>query len=152
MLEIKNIMTTDVITVTKQTLIQGAIEILVRNNITGFPVVNDDMTLAGIISEKDIMKLLCKVGNRPGRVEEFMTTNVISFDLDDSIVNVCDCLLKNHFRRVPIVTGPKQKLVGIITRKDIIKKIFHCQSFFRDTPYVESQLSDARMLIEQSAY
>ena len=152
MLEIKNIMTTDVITVTKQTLIQGAIETLVRNNITGFPVVNNDMTLAGIISEKDIMKLLCKIGDRPGKVEEFMTTNVISFDLDDSIADVCGCLLKNHFRRVPIVTGPKQKLVGIITRKDIIKKIFHCQSFFRDTPNMEGQLVDARMLIEQAAY
>ena len=148
MLEIKNVMTTDVITVKKQTLIQEAIEIMVDNNITGFPVVNDDMTLAGVISEKNIMNLLCNVGDRPGRVEEFMTKNVISFDQEDSIVNVCQCLLKSHFRRVPIVAVPKQKLVGIITRKDIIRRLFHWQSLFRDTPHMEGQLADARMQIE----
>ncbi len=135
MFKIEDIMTKDVITVNQQTTIQEAIRIIVENNITGLPVVNDKMQLVGIISEKDVMTLLYNVGSRTGRVEEFMSRKVVCFDIDDNLVDVCECLVKNHFRRVPIVSGPKKKLVGIITRKNIVQRIFECQDFFRDTPH-----------------
>ena len=45
------------ITVKRQTPIYEAIGIMVENNITGLPVANDDMTLADIISEKDVLEL-----------------------------------------------------------------------------------------------
>ena len=144
MFTIENIMTKDVITVKKDTSIQETIRIMIENNITGLPVVDDHMQLVGIISEKDIMILLYNVGSRTGKVEDFMTRKVVCFMLEDSLAEVCECLLKNHFRRVPIVTGPKKKLIGIITRKNIIRSIFECQSFFRDTPHEHDKLADAR--------
>jgi predicted transcriptional regulator len=104
--------------------------------------------LIGVISEKDIMMLLYDVGSRTGKVEDFMTRNVVSFDQEDSLADVCDCLLKNHFRRVPIVTGPKKKLVGIISRKNIVQSIFQYQDFFRDTPYMQDDLADAKAQVE----
>jgi CBS domain-containing protein len=76
----KTVMTSKVIYVKKQTPIIEAIEILVENNITGLPVVNDDMTLAGIISEKDVMQLLFNNGKMSGKVEEFMTENPLFFE------------------------------------------------------------------------
>ena len=121
MLEIKNAMTTNLLTVKRQTPIYEAIRILVDKNITGLPVVNDDMTLAGIISEKDVMKLLYDTENKQGIVEDFMTENPSSFDQDDSLIDVAECFIKNHFRRVPITS--EGKLVGIVSRKDIIKYI-----------------------------
>ena len=135
MFTIEDIMTKDVITTNEQATIQEATRIIVENNITGLPVVDKKMHLVGIISEKDIMTLLYNVGSIAGRVEEFMTREVVSFDIEDNLVDVCDCLVKSHFRRVPIVSGPKKKLVGIITRKNIIQKIASCQELFRDTPY-----------------
>ncbi|NQT03166.1 MAG: CBS domain-containing protein [Planctomycetes bacterium] len=141
MFKIEDIMTKDVITANRKTEIQEAIRIIVENNITGLPVVDDNMKLVGIISEKDVMTLLYNVGSRTGRVEDFMTTRkIVSFDIEDNLVDVCDCLLKNHFRRVPIVQGPKKKLVGIITRKNIVQRIFECQDFFRDTPHKHNKL------------
>ena len=121
MFEIKNVMITDLITVKKQTPVYEAIRILVDKNITGLPVVNDDMTLAGIISEKDVMKLLYDIEDKPGKVEDFMTEIPFSFDQEDSLIDVAECFVKNHFRRVPITS--EGKLVGIISRKDIIKYI-----------------------------
>ena len=117
----KNIMTTDVAYVKKQTPIYEAIRILVEKNITGLPVVNDDMTLAGIISEKDVLTLLYNVGSRSGTVKEFMSRKVVCFDIEDNLVDVCDCLVNNHFRRVTITS--EGRLAGIISRKDIIKFI-----------------------------
>ena len=145
MFTIEDIMTNDVITVNKDTTIQEATSIIVKNNITGLPVVNNKMQLVGIISEKDIMSLLYNVGSIAGRVEEFMTREVVSFNIEDSVVDVCDCLVNNHFRRVPIVAGPKKKLVGIITRKNIIQRISECQEFFRDTPHKKNGYVNAKV-------
>ena len=123
MFKAKDIMTTDVISVKRKTPIHAAIRTMVSNGITGLPVVNDDMTLAGIISEKDVLQLLysCEDLKSEGTVENFMTSDVISFDQDENLIAICNCLMKNHFRRVPVVVNGK--LAGIITRTDIIKYI-----------------------------
>ncbi len=131
MFETKAIMQTDVITVKTQTTIYEAMKVLVENDITGLPVVNDDMILAGIITVKDILKLLSdsetlmlssdSQDSLAKKVEDFMTKNPISFDQEEDLIAICECLIKNHFRRVPIVS--QGKLTGIISRKDIIKYI-----------------------------
>ena len=130
MLKAKDIMKKKVITVKRDTSIQEAIRILVDNNITGLPVVNDDMTLAGIISEKDVLRflsdldllmLLEDIKKSDATVEDFMTKKVVAFDRDDTVSDVCDCLVKKNFRRVPILS--EGEVVGIISRKDLIKYI-----------------------------
>ena len=118
MLEAGAVMETDVITVTRDTPIYEAIRTLVENSITGLPVVNDDMTLAGIITEKDVLELLYDYRDKPGKVEDYMTEEVIRFEHRDSLIDIVRSFMNNHFRRVPIVTNGK--LVGIISRKDII--------------------------------
>jgi CBS domain-containing protein len=119
--EIEAIMTTDVKTVDRRTPIYHALEILLENDITGLPVVNEDMTLVGIITEKDILKLLSVLENDSAIVEDFMTKEVVSFDQEEDLIAVCKSLTKNHFRRIPIISNGK--LTGIISRKDIIKYI-----------------------------
>ena len=121
MFRAKTAMTTDILFVKRDTPIYEAMRILVDKNITGLPVVNDDMTLAGIISEKDVLRLLYDIKDRPGNVEDFMTPQISSFDENDSLVDITECLINNSFRRVPITSGGK--LVGIISRKDVIKYI-----------------------------
>jgi CBS domain-containing protein len=79
------------------------------------------MTLASVIPEKDVLKLLYDVKDKPGKVEDFMTEEVFSFDQEDSLIDIAECFIKNNFRRVPITS--EGKLVGIISRKDIIKYI-----------------------------
>jgi len=147
MFKIEDIMTKDVITVNKETSIQEAIRIIAENNITGLPVVNNKMQLVGILSEKDVLSLLYNLGTRTGRVEDYMTRAVVSFDIEDSLVDVCDCLVKHNFRRVPIVSGPKKKLVGIITRKNIVQRISECQNFFRDTPHKKDEHNNVKVPI-----
>ncbi len=114
-------MTTDVISVNRQTQVYEAIRTMVENNITGLPVVSDDMSLAGVISEKDVLSLLYNIEDKPGNVEDFMTEDVISFDQEDSLIDITDSFIRNNFRRVPIVQ--EGKLVGILSRRDIIAYI-----------------------------
>lgn len=116
----KDIMTKNVIGVKEETPIYEAISLIAKNNITGVPVVGDDMTLVGILSEKDVIGLfyLSRKDGESKTVSDFMTQPVVSFDENEDLLDVCDCLMNNHFRRVPVVS--KGKLVGIISRRDII--------------------------------
>jgi len=116
-------MTPNPITVTQDTNVYEAIRIMVENDVTGLPVVHQDMTLAGIISEKDVLDLLYHVKDRDQSVACFMTHNVVSFDQDDSLVEIAECFMKNHFRRV-IITADNV-VVGVVSRCDIIKYILH---------------------------
>ena len=119
LLKAKDVMTENVISVRKETPIREAVVLLVKHNITGIPVVEDDMTLVGILSEKDVLTLIYgQEGEVDKTVSDFMTTPPVYFDQDESVVDVCDCLTNNFFRRVPVTE--KGKLVGIISRRDMI--------------------------------
>ena len=130
MLEAKTIMKTELITVKKETPIYDAIELVSKNKITGMPVVDDDMRIVGVVSEKDVLYLLNDLDNLMlvdelkssiATVNDFMTQKVVSFDENDDLFDICDVLIENNFRRVPITS--KGKLVGIITRADIVAYI-----------------------------
>ncbi len=121
MVQASEIMKTDLITVRKDTPIYEAISTMVESNITGLPVVEGDMTLVGIITEKDVLSLLYNFEDKPGAVEDYMTEKIITFGPEDSITDVAQSFKSNHFRRVPIVAGGK--IVGVISRKDIIAYI-----------------------------
>ena len=121
MFEAKKIMKTSLITVKREAPIYEAIRVMVENNITGLPVVDDDMTLVGIVTEKDVLELLYEGEEKPDTVGHYMTEEVVTFDQDDNIIDITDSFLKHHFRRVPILAAGK--VVGIISRKDIIAYI-----------------------------
>ena len=133
MFKAKTVMTTDILFVKRSTPIYEAMSILVDKNITGLPVVNDDMTLAGILSEKDVLKLLYNPSAKSGIVQDYMTRDVTSFEWDTSLFEICQCLINNNFRRVPILE--KGLLKGIISRRDIILYIMqNHERFFRLKP------------------
>ena len=116
-----SVMTKDVITVSQNTPVYEAMRVLVENRITGLPVVSDDMSLLGMVSEKDMLKLLYETHIQDAPVAEVMTREVVSFDENDDVIDVCECLIDNHFRRIPILS--EGRLAGIISRRDIIKFI-----------------------------
>jgi CBS domain-containing protein len=120
MLSAEEIMTRDVITVKEDTPISEAMEIMLKEQVSGLPVVFDDMSLAGVLSEKDVVTLLYdKEGLKTKKVRYFMTERAISFELDDSLIDICNFLAKGLVRRVPITS--EGKLVGIVSMADIIK-------------------------------
>ena len=123
MLKTKDIMTREnIISVKEYTPIFEAVELIVKHDISGLPVVDDDMTLIGIVSEKDLLRLFPDRENAENKtVSDFMTQPAIHFDDDESLVYLYDFLMRNIFRRVPITS--KGKLVGIISVRDALKYI-----------------------------
>jgi CBS domain-containing protein len=84
-------MAKNIISVKRDTPVYEAIELLAENDITGMPVVEDDMTLLGVISEKDVLRLFYadeEEKNKP--VEFFMTRPAACYDENDSLQKICD--------------------------------------------------------------
>jgi CBS domain-containing protein len=115
----KDIMRTELITVTEDATISDVMKILVRNRITGLPVVSDDMDLLGMVTEKDVLRMLLNPTGKVKSVAELMTSDIMSFDGNDDLIKVFKGLVESNFRRVPILS--EGKLVGIISRTDIIR-------------------------------
>ncbi len=121
----KSIMTTRVITVKDHTPIREAIEILIDKKISGLPVINDENKLVGLITEKDLLRLVFTGEVDLGIVADFMTREVVALDEETDLLDVCEYLIDMNYKRIPILKD--NRLVGIISRRDMIRYILNMQ-------------------------
>ena len=106
------VMRCGLLTATKEMAVSDVVDVLVTHRINGLPVVDDCMNLDGYVSEKDILQLLCDPAAEDCPVEAIMTKKVISFQPDDSLFDVCDCLTENSIHGVPVLKG--RRLVDFV--------------------------------------
>lgn len=121
---IVNYMATDLITFKPDQDISEVIETMIKNEISGAPVLNENGELIGIITEKDCLKTLIDVAyhNQPlskGKVKDYMSSNPRTVSVDSDVLDVADAFLNSHFRRFPVVKDGK--LIGQVSRRDILK-------------------------------
>ncbi|WP_010182288.1 CBS domain-containing protein [Aquimarina agarilytica] len=128
---VSDYMTKKLISFTPQQTLLETMETLVRNEITGGPVVNDKGVLIGMISESDCMKQLSdsRYFNMPMSteiVEKYMSTIVETIDSSASIFEAAEQFHKSPYKRFPVLEG--SKLVGQISQHDIILAALHLNS------------------------
>jgi CBS domain-containing protein len=116
-LKAKDVMRYGVISIDRKAPVTRAVSLLLRKNISGLAV-TDDGRLSGILSQKDLLKLMNRAEYLPGLVEDYMTRDVTSFDVEDRIALVCERLIGSCWRRAPVLY--QQRLAGMISRGDLI--------------------------------
>ena len=117
-------MTRNLITFTKKQSILEVMRTLIRNKISGGPVVDELSRLIGVISESDCIKYLSegKYFNQPffdRNVEDSMTAEVDVIEADKTIFDAATLFHKTNRRRFPVLD--RGKLVGQISRQDVVK-------------------------------
>lgn len=122
MFQAKDIMTTNLITIKPDEFVKDAVKLIVNNNITGLPVVNNNMEVIGIVSEKDLLDLLFNPNDLEAPISKIMMTRVTTIPGDATLFDVGDIFLSNSFRRLPVVNSKKQ-IIGLISRRDLLKTI-----------------------------
>jgi len=109
----------------KDTDVYHAIDILLDRGLTSAVVVDDYDKIVGILSEKDCMSLLTKGayhGLPSGKVEEYMTTKVVTTSAKSDVFQVANIFLKHFFRRL-IIADEDNRVIGQITRRDLLRVI-----------------------------
>ncbi|HWQ68010.1 MAG TPA: CBS domain-containing protein [Methanospirillum sp.] len=117
---VSRIMKSNVSTLPPTAPINDAIRIIVQSRIGGIPIVDDDSILIGIITERDVLKILCRTTSGV-RVRDIMTRSLLVQPPDCPLSMVTKVMTGNQFRRLPIVQN--DVLFGIITATDIVKYI-----------------------------
>ena len=117
------VMTREVVTVTPETSMKELREILRSHRISGTPVIRNDQ-LAGVISIEDFINWLAN-GPPKATVGERMTQSVITVYDDEPLVQVVSILDRHGFGRLPVIRREQKKLVGIVTRGDIMEGLLH---------------------------
>ena len=121
MLTASEIMTSPVVSIAPNALIEHALEMMLQHGVSGLPVVERDNRLVGVISEFDTLMLLDprQENYSPvAPVAHFMSTDVLSIDADAPVAEVAGMFLRQPVRRLPVLRDGR--LVGIITRRDMI--------------------------------
>ena len=121
---IKEFMAKELITFQLDTPIETAMESFLTNKISGAPVLDKQGNLVGVLSEKDCMRTLFEAtyyNNLGGFVNEYMSTDLKTINIHDTLSNVANQFIKSRFRRFPVVEG--EKLVGQISRRDVLRAI-----------------------------
>lgn len=117
-------MTKDLITFKTDQKIIEVVEILIKNKISGGPVVNENNELVGIISEGDCLKqisdsLYYNMPEDKDTVGDRMMTDVDTLDGNMNVFDAASVFLESKHRRFPILENGK--LVGQISQKDVLK-------------------------------
>jgi len=119
---VREVMATGLLTLKPEMPIFQAILLLLKNRVSGAPVVSEQGRLVGILSEKDCLRIFANEAffsqNVEGHVEDYMSKDVMTIDPDDDVFKAADIFIKHSFRRLPVVDDGN--LVGQLSRRDVL--------------------------------
>lgn len=148
-MNIKDIMTKDVITVTMEDNVEKCASLLIKYNLSGLPVLDEAGKLVGIVTEGDLIrrasriqgpavlevlggliyldspkKFIDELKNSMGqKAGDVMTKKVVTVDPDQTIEEGATLLVEKKVKRLPVV-NKEGELVGIVSRRDIMSYLF----------------------------
>lgn len=149
MLDAASIMTRNVVTARPSDTVSHVARLLSEHKISAVPVCDADGSLRGMVSEGDLMRPFSATNvERRARwlallaegtdlapefvdhvrmdrhsIGELMTSTVISAEEGTSVSHLAELMGQNHIKRLPILRDGK--LVGIVSRADVIRAIAH---------------------------
>jgi CBS domain-containing protein len=120
----KEAMSRHLITLHPEMDVLEALSVLVRERISGAPVLDQVGNLVGMLTERDCMHIALDAGyfsEGGGRVANFMSPDVVTVEAHTPITEIAERFATSHFRRLPVTE--QGKLIGIISRRDVLKQL-----------------------------
>jgi CBS domain-containing protein len=150
---VRHIMSSNVISVLSSTKINDAIDLMVKRNVGCLPIVDKESRLRGIVTERDIIMIFRGIVSGT-KVSELMSKKVVVATPETSILEAERLLVKNGFRRLPVVS--EGKVVSVVTVTDILRFFGSGKVFQRlrsgaidqvlQTPAIETATGDVVMV------
>lgn len=140
---VKEIMSTNVITVSPETSLKELGQLIKDKKISGVPVVDESESLIGVITITDLLRLLNQIyqwkklekgedgpslrqmleqEKTNAKVKDLMTKSILALSEDDTLDEVMKKMFDNKIHTLPVISDGK--IVGVIGKKDLIKACF----------------------------
>lgn len=126
----------DVLTIEPTATLQAAVNLLSQRRIGALVVTGADHRIVGIISERDIVRVLGERGTAvlDAPVAETMTRKVVTCARSETVPEIMERMTVGKFRHVPV--ADQGRLIGIVSIGDIVKarlaELEHEQNALRD--------------------
>jgi len=117
-------MSSRLITLDPTTPMLTAIGTLLRNNISGAPVLDPNGRLVGILSKKDCLRVAFRASYHQdlgGTVAEYMSPDPETIDAEADILHAAERFLAGPYRRLPVTADGQT--VGVISRQDVLRAL-----------------------------
>lgn len=122
-MNVVDLMTTEVIAVSRDTGLREAARLMFRNRVSGLPVTEPDGTLIGIITEADFLRLEVErqegARDQVATVGEVMSIGVVTIRPEMEIYEAAKIMAVQEVKRLPVVDDDN-RLLGVISRADIV--------------------------------
>ncbi len=148
----RDIMTTKLVTLNPEMDVFHGIEVLVRHDISGAPVIDADRRLLGIFSEKSCMKVLIDAayeGLPTNQIGKFMDETPTTITPDTQLLSIAQIFLTTPRRRLPVIED--EKLVGQVSRRDVIRAVSKIMKLSKDHKKILLYLSALREMQDAPA-
>lgn len=130
-----------VFSISPDTLVYNALEMMVEKNVSALPVVENEK-LVGIFSERDYARKVVLKGkaSKETSISEIMTSNLVTVTPAHTIDECMRLMTANFFRHLPVLEN--DKLTGIVSIGDVVKYIIDEQKFIIEN--MEHYITDTR--------
>jgi CBS domain-containing protein len=136
-MDVRDLMTTDVVAVAKTTSIRDAARLMFRYRVSGLPVVDVEDRVLGIITEGDFLQMeieRVETGSIPDQVGEVMSTGVKTIPPDMDVIGAARFMQAQQVKR--LIVAEDGKMVGIISRADFVA------AFTRPDDLIEDEIRE----------
>lgn len=155
-LSIEQIHTDSVVTVTEDTNIGRAINLLRENSISRLPVLNESGKLTGMVTTRDIIDIAVRDMNKPTHgdragdrdrvldipVYDVMQSPVETVGVDRSVRNAVNVMLEHDYGGVVVTpTGEDDVVAGVLTKTDVLRALT-----FTEEEYLDVQITNIDLL------
>ncbi|WP_029601488.1 CBS domain-containing protein [Natronobacterium lacisalsi] len=125
---VARVMSSSLHTVSPDTLVEDAGQVMLENDIGSVIVVDEDGGLEGILTSTDFVDIVAQSQPKAETtVSRYMTTDVITASAQDSIRDVADLMIEHGFKHVPVV-DETEGVIGIVTTTDLASYLSRLQS------------------------
>ncbi len=118
-MQLTDVMATHVVSVSPQTKLGDAARRMVEADVGAAIVLEDSGDLAGVITERDLMRSVSDATDPDTPVEQRMTRHVLTTGPDTEIAEAMALMVDGHFRHLPVVNADGH-VIGMVSMRDLM--------------------------------
>ncbi|MFD5412532.1 CBS domain-containing protein [Streptomyces nojiriensis] len=137
-IKVADLMTDEVVSVAPVTAFKDVVKLLAQYDISGVPVLDDEDRVVGVVSRTDLLAHAAGAqtgggdgpGTGPPTAGDVMSAPAVTVHAEETVADAARLMTRRSIERLPVV-DVEDRLVGIVTRRDLLRTFLRPDSEIR---------------------